>query len=86
MIVVIAPEEVISHLVPLVQSRRADSVYFHMITVACALPDLGIASTVWVTHKPLFALTLGIALLISIALCSEATLEDTALICGTCDR
>ena len=80
MIVVIAPEEVISHFVPLVQSCRANCVYFHMIAVACALSDLGIASTVRVTHKSLFALTFGIALLISIALCSEPTFEDTALV------
>lgn len=82
MVVVVAPEEVISHLVPLMQSGWAHCLYLNMVAVAPALSDLGEAPSVGIPLVAWLALAPGLTLLPA-ALCSEATLEDTALVLGT---
>ena len=82
MVVVVAPEEVVPHLVPLMQSGRTHCLYLNVVAVAPALSDLGEAPGVGISLVSWLALTPGLPLLPA-ALCSEATLEDTTLVLGT---
>ena len=76
-VIVVAPEEVVSHLVPLMEAGGAARAHPDLVTSAPGLPHPGVTPRVGVAHEARLTRALRLRALLD-ALRPEAALEDAA--------
>ena len=81
-VVVVAPEVVVAHLVPLVVPGRAPGAYPDVVTLAPAPPPPGVTSGVRVTREAALTRALRTRVLL-VTFRSKATLKDAARVSWT---